>query len=54
MKLIIEDADVKEAIAEWLAKKGFTEIETLEPVMQTEGQYEDAQTVQTGWQVILK
>jgi hypothetical protein len=53
MKLIITESELRQAAVDWLKAKYNVEAkpEQLKPLMNTEGQYEDAVTTQIGYEL---
>ena len=53
MKLVVNEAEIREAIVEYLkVKAGFTcRPEDLRPITKSEGEYEDTVTFQVGYEV---
>jgi len=51
MKLQINQLETQRAVADWLAKNHGITVDPLdlEPMNETEGQFEDAVTYQVGW-----
>jgi hypothetical protein len=51
MKLIIPEHEVREAVVKWLKEKYGVEAtpNNLQPLTETQGQYEDATTYQIGY-----
>lgn len=56
MELIITETDIREAIVDWLATKYKMHIlpEHLEPLMKTEGTWEDTRHYQAGFKVLFE